>query len=261
MQGTCIEYATDDRQVSWRGISMADGDDFSGFLTTEVRSRLNDADGAADFETHLRGLTTTGFSQDSLAELLAADLPEERDWAVGEAMAEAYLSHEHQITWPWNMERDKRTPKASLPGADLIGFEVNNGSARLALGEVKSSTDTSTPPNVMSGRSGMTHQLDVLATNLSILVTILRWLLPRCKGTEHEATFSAAVTAFLASGNKEIALFGVLLRDTQADEKDLRARGQSLAATIGSPTTCQLVAVYLPCQIADLPSRVSEDES
>jgi len=261
MQGTCIEYATDERQVSWQGVSMADGDDFSTFLATDVRSRLRDAEGAADFERHLSGLTTTGFSRDSLAELLAADVPEERDWAVGEAMAEAYLSREFQIDWPWNMERDKRTPKASLPGADLVGFVVTDGSARLALGEVKSSTDQSAPPNVMSGRSGMTHQLDVLATNLSILLTLLKWLLPRCKGTAHEATFNAAVTAFLASGNKEIALFGVLLRDTQADERDLSARGQRLAGTLGSPTTCQLVAVYLPCKIADLPSRVSEGES
>ncbi len=261
MQGTCIEYATDDRQVSWHGVSMADGDDFSTFLATDVRSRLRDAEGAADFERHLSGLTTTGFSRDSLAELLAADLPEERDWAVGEAMAEAYLSREFQITWPWNMERDKRTPKASLPGADLIGFAFDDGSVRLALGEVKSSTDPNAPPNVMSGRSGMTHQLDVLATNLPILLTILKWLLPRCKGTEHEAAFNAAATAFLASGNKDIALFGVLLRDTKADEKDLKARGQRLAGTLGSPTTCQLVAVYLPCKVADLPGRVSEGES
>jgi hypothetical protein len=261
MQGTSIEYATDDRQVSWWGVRMSDENAFSAFLTTDVRSRLRDEEGSADFETHLRGLATTGFSRDSLATLLEADVPEERDWAIGEAMAEAYLSHEHKITWPWNMERDKRTPKASLPGADLIGFKVGNGSARLALGEVKTSTDSSAPPNVMSGRSGMTHQLDELAKNLSILVTILKWLLPRCKGTEHEATFNVAVTAFLESGNKEIALFGVLLRDTQADERDLRARGQSLAGTIVSPTTCQLIAVYLPCKIADLPSRISEDES
>ena len=261
MQGTCIEYSTGDRQVSWRGISMSDGDDFSTFLAMDVRSRLCDAEGTADFERHLRGLTTTGFSRDSLAELLAADVPEERDWAVGEAMAEAYLSREFGIVWPWNMERDKRTPNASLPGADLIGFEVIDGSVRLVLGEVKSSTDRSTPPNVMSGRSGMTHQLDMLATNLSILVTLLKWLLPRCKGTEHETTFNTAVMAFLASGNKDIALFGVLLRDTQANEKDLKSRGQRLAGKLESPTTCQLIAAYLPCKIADLPTRVSEGKS
>jgi len=261
MQGACIEYTDHDRQVSWHGVSTADSDEFSTFMATDVRSRLRDTEGASNFEAHLRGLTTTGFSRDSLEALLDADTPEERDWAVGEAMAEAYLSREFQIAWPWNMERDKRTPKASLPGADLIGFEVNGTSARLALGEVKTSTDPTAPPNVMNGRSGMTHQLDVLAADLSILVTLLKWLLPRCKGTAHENIFNTAVSSFLVSGNKSIALFGVLLRDTPADEKDLKARGLRLADRLDTPTTCQLIAVYLPCKIADLPNRVSEGES
>lgn len=261
MRGTYVHYTDHDRQVSWRGVGVTDGDDFSTFMATDVRSRLRDSEGATVFEAHLRGLTTTGFSRDSLDALLAADTPEERDWAVGEAMAEAYLSREFQIVWPWNMERDKRTPKASLPGADLVGFEVNGTSARLALGEVKSSTDSAVPPNVMSGRSGMAHQLDVLATDLSIVVTLLKWLLPRCKGTTHQSTFNTAVTAFLASGNKSVALFGVLLRDTPANEFDLKARGQRLAATLDSPATCQLIALYLPCKIADLPDRVSEGET
>lgn len=255
-----INYEAQDRQVSWRGVCMTDGNSFNTFMTNDVASRLHDEEGTTEFEAHLRGLANTGFSRDSLNALLAAEVPEERDWAIGEALAEAYLAREHGITWPWNMERDKRTPKASLPGADLIGFEVNGTSARLALGEVKTSTDPDTPPNVMSGRSGMTHQIDTLATNLSILVTLLKWLLPRCKGTAHENTFNVAVSSFLASGSKSVALFGVLLRDTQADEKDLKARGQHLAGRLGTPTTCQLVAVYLPCRITDLTDRVSEGE-
>ena len=109
----------------------------------------------------------------------------------------------------------------------------------------------------MSGRSGMTHQIDNLANNLSLICQLLKWLLPRCKGTEHEASFNTAISMFLASGNKAIALFGVLIRDTQANELDLKARGQTLAGTLQNPTTCQLIAIYLPCAIADLPARVS----
>ena len=107
-----ISYEDQDRQVSWRGVSMDDGDGFNTFMTSDVASRLHDEEGTTEFEEHLRSLANTGFARDSLNNILAAEIPEERDWAVGEAMAEAYLGREHEITWPWNMERDKRNPKA-----------------------------------------------------------------------------------------------------------------------------------------------------
>ena len=103
----------------------------------------------------------------------------------------------------------------------------------------------------------MTHQIDVLANELSRIRQILKWLLPRCKNTQYEESFNAAIGLFFDSGNRAIALFGVLIRDTQPNERDLRARGQTLARTLKTPTTCRLIAIYLPCTIADLPSRVS----
>lgn len=251
-----MNYEAQDGQVSWRGISMADGNEFDTFMVNEVASRLNDEEGRSEFEAHLRGLANTGFARESLNEILEADVPEVRDWAVGEALAEAYLGREHQITWPWNMERDKRTPKASLPGADLVGFETVGDQTRLALGEVKTSTDANVPPNVMNGRSGMTHQIDNLATNLSLINQLLKWLLPRCKGNRYEDSFNAAIALFLDSGNRALALFGVLVRDTQPNELDLRPRGVTLAGTLHNPTTCHLVAIYLPCAISELPARV-----
>jgi hypothetical protein len=252
-----VSYETKDRQVSWRGVSIADGVDFTNFMTQDVASRLNDKEGANEFEDHLRGLANTDFARESLDDILAAEILEERDWAVGEAMAEAYLGREHQIISPWNMGRDKRTPKASLPGADLVGFEIAGNDVRLALGEVKTSSDADTPPNVMYGRSGMTHQIDKLANELSLIAQLLKWLLFRCTSTPHKASFDAAVSLFLDSGNKAVALFGVLVRDTQPAQMDLQARGQALAGRLQDPTSCQLIAVYLPCAIADLPARVS----
>ncbi|MDH5542043.1 MAG: hypothetical protein OEY64_03665 [Nitrospinota bacterium] len=256
-----VSYESQNGQVSWRGVSMVDGNGFNTFMTNDVASRLHDTEGHAEFEAHLRGLANTGFARDSLNAILAAEVPEERDWAVGEAMAEAYLSHEHEITWPWNMERDKRNPKASLQGADLVGFEIDGDNARLALGEVKTSTDANTPPGVMNGRSGMTHQIDNLANNLSLICQLLKWLLPRCKGTTHETSFNTAVGLFLNSGNKAISLFGVLIRDTQPNDLDLKARGETLTSVLQAPTTCRLIAIYLPCPISDLPSRVAGGES
>lgn len=252
-----INYQTDDKQASWCGVSLVEGDQFKSFLTSDVPARLNDEQGSKEFEAHLRGLANTGFANDSLNEILSAEIPEERDWAIGEAMAEAYLARSHNIIWPWNMERDKRTPMASLPGADLVGFETNGHDVRLALGEVKTSADQNAPPGVVYGRSGMTHQIEKLACELGLLNQLLKWLLPRCKHTEHEENFNSAVILLLTSGNKDVALFGVLIRDTEPNELDLKSRGEHLAKKLQDPTTCNLLAIYLPCSIADLPMRVS----
>jgi hypothetical protein len=256
-----VAYEDSDQQVSWQGISVADGDRFNSFMSNDVSSRLQDEEGASEFTSYLRSLATTGFAIDSLNEILAAEIPEEREWAVGEAMAEAYLTRKHNITWPWNMERDKRTPKASLPGADLVGFEICGQDVRLVLGEVKTSSDANTPPNVMNGRSGMAHQIDKLASDLGLICQLLKWLWPRCKGSQYQSLFDAAVAVFLESGNKDVALFGVLIRDTAPNELDLKARGQSLAETLSAPSTCQLIALYLPCAIVDLPARVLGGQS
>ncbi len=251
-----VNYEGQDRQVSWQGVGMKDGDAFSSFMSNEVSARLYDEDGEAEFEMYLQDLADTGFARDSLEEILAAEISEEPSWAVGEAVAEAHLSREYRIIWPWNTKRDKRHPNASLQGADLVGFIVEDGATRLLLGEVKSSTDIRTPPSVMSGRSGLIPQLDNLANNLSLVRQLLRWLLPRCKGTVYETSFKAAVRLFLGSENKALALFGVLIRDTQPNELDLRTRGRTMAEKLQYPTTCRLIAIYLPCAISALPARI-----
>ena len=256
-----ICYQGLDRQVSWQGIKVAEGEAFESFLINQVVSRLHDEEGAAEFETTLRSLANTGFANENIDKILAAEVPEQRDWAIGEAIAEAYLSLCHNVIWPWNMERDKRTPKASLPGADLIGFEVLNGVVSLVLGEVKTSSDPNAPPNVMIGRSGMQHQLSRLASDLGLISHLLKWLLSRCKGTQHEAHFKEAITRFVDSGNRAIALFGVLIRDTTSNELDLQGRANSLASTLKEPSTCRLIALYIPCSITDLPKRVTEGGS
>lgn len=249
-------YTATQDATRWDGICLASGDEFNEFMTRDVASRLYDEEGKTELKAHLNSLASTGFAQDCLQAILEAELPEERDWAVGEALAEAWLSREHGVVWPWNMERDKRTPLASLPGADLIGFLTNGSETRLALGEVKCSSDSNTPPNVMTGRHGMTRQLECLATDIELLFTLIRWLHPRCRGNDTELHFDASVRLLLQSGNKALTLFGVLVRDTPPDERDLRSRGRQLGGVVKAPAGCHLLALYLPCPIASLPDRV-----
>lgn len=254
-----LAYQSGQDCVSWQGHCAQQGDAFDAFLQGAVAARLNDAEGHAEFTEHLRGLSLTGMGQEALAEVLAAEVPEARDWAVGEALAEAVLEAQHDVVLPWNTERDKRNPFASLPGADIVGFQRDGDSHRLALGEVKCSSEAQSPPQVMSGRSGMTHQLDTLASNLATLCQLLKWLLPRVKGTEHETAFNNACTRYFNSANRDLVLFGVLIRDQAVRETDLQARGRTLAGRLQAPSCCRLLALYLPWPIAQLPARVGQE--
>lgn len=169
-----LVYQGEKSQVSWQGHALSNGSAFDSFMQNDVAARLNDEEGTTEFESHLRSLSLTEFGSESLKTVLSANSPEERDWAVGEAMAEAWLKTEYQVIWPWNMERDKRNANASLPGADLVGFVRNGSETRLVIGEVKASKQEQFPPNVLYGRSGMIHQIDKLAADLKVINTLLK---------------------------------------------------------------------------------------
>lgn len=242
--------------VSWNGISFLLGKDFTSFLHNQVRSRLDDEEGVESFQNHLRGLELTGMGKESLETLLAAGADENRDWVAGEALAEAYLMENEGIIFPWNMERDKRNPFGSLPGADLIGFVKDDHGYRLVLGEVKTSSEGKYPPRVMFGRSGMYHQIDSLACNMTTIYQLLRWLHHRTKGGMHELEFNQSCTRYFDSGNKSVVLFGVLVRDTVPNVIDLSVRGNALRNKLTQPTQCNLIALYLPWEADRLVSEI-----
>lgn len=245
--------------VVWQGECANDGAELTAFMQGPVAARLHDSEGGEALHEQLQGLSLAGMGQETLEAVLAAEVPETRDWAAGEALAEAVLEAHHDVELPWNNERDKRNPFASLPGADIVGFQRDGDSHRLALGEVKCSSEAQWPPQVMSGRSGgLGHQIDNLATNLGTIYQLLSWLLPRVKGTEYEAVFNAACTRYLNSGRRDLALFGILIRDQEPREADLKVRGGKLASSLTAPTHCCLIALYLPWPIAQLPQAIGQ---
>ena len=248
--------------VVWQGECANDGAELTAFMQGPVAARLHDTEGGDALYEQLRGLSLTGMGQETLEAVLAAEVPETRDWAAGEALAEAVLEAHHEVELPWNNERDKRNPFASLPGADIVGFQRDGDSHRLALGEVKCSSEAQWPPQVMSGRSGgLGHQIDNLATNLGTIHQLLCWLLPRVKGTEYEAASNAACTRYLNSGRRDLALFGILVRDQEPREADLKVRGGKLASSLTAPTRCCLIALYLPWPITQLPETIGQGGS
>ena len=247
---SAVAYSGMDRCVTWEGHEVTDESAFREFLRGPVAARLRDS--AAGFEDEMRSLAQTQMATEFLTDFLAASPPPE-GWEIGEALAEAVLlaDQDRNVVLPWNMRRDKRAPRASLPGADIVGFVSINGEFVLLLGEVKSSSEARVPPSVMTGRGGMAWQLETNATNLEVQRTLLEWLMIRCRTSETREPFRTAVKRLLDSNGTDLLLVGALLRDTQADEGDVVGRATHLASRLASPTRVELLALYLPLAIAD----------
>lgn len=243
----------------WEGRQVVDASTFKDFLKNVVQPRIADADTDSTFESDIQGLATTGMATKFIEKLLEA-VPEPEGWEVGEALAECALRSDsgREVHWPWNTVRDRRTPRASLPGTDLVGFFCEDDNVFLLFGEVKTSTDKSTPPNVMYGGSGMTWQLEESAKRLDIQRSLLQWLHARCKTELHKGLFEKAVQRYLSSEGVEIVLFGVLIRDTVPNELDLKARITALAGKLDAKTRIDAIAWYLPIPIAEWPGLLKD---
>jgi hypothetical protein len=124
----------------------------------------------------------------------------------------------------------------------------------LLFGEVKTSSDTGTPPNVMYGGSGMAWQLEESAKRLDVQRSLLQWLHVRCNEEPYHDLYEKAVSRYLASEGKDLLIVGVLIRDTPPNQADLQSRAKALAKTLASPTRVDLIAWYLPVPIADWPA-------
>ncbi len=242
--------------MRWLGRVVTDEQAFCGYICGPVRARIRDDDSnGVPFASELRALATTGMATQFLEKLLNS-APSPQGWEIGEALAECVVAQDdaREVVWPWNTVRDRRTPRASLPGADLVGFCRQDSTVLLVFGEVKTSSDTGVPPGVMNGGSGMTWQLQEDATRLDIQHSLLRWLRSRCTSPEHVGLYRSAVQRYLKSRGKEILLVGVLLRDTPPHEDDVRCRALALAARLASETSIEVVAWYLPLPIDQWPA-------
>lgn len=240
--------------AQWCGHVVADEGRFRAYVAGRVKPRVEDDEGHEPFAAELRAMATTGMATEFVEMLLRA-VPVEKSWAIGEALAECVLADDEnrQICWPWNLVRDRRTPRASLPGADLVGFCKEGEAVLLLFGEVKTSSDAHAPPKVMHGSAGMVWQLRDEATRLDVQHALLKWLRARCECPEHRQLYCAAVQRYVRSGGREILLVGILLRDTEPNELDVAVRAEALAASLASPTRIELAAWYLPVPIKDWP--------
>ncbi|MBD3620374.1 MAG: hypothetical protein HUJ28_12960 [Chromatiales bacterium] len=250
-------YSGSEQQVRWAGNAVEDKDEFADYLRKVVAPRVTDS--ASGFAADLRALATTGMATEFVEHALKA-VPKPKGWEVGEALAECVLETNggREVRWPWNTARDRRTPRASLPGADLVGFCLEGDEVLLLFGEVKTSSDANTPPGVMSGGSGMIWQLEESASRLDIQLSLLQWLQARCKEQPYRDYYERAVSRYLASRGRELLLVGILVRDTSPSEQDLKARAKTLAKNLDAPMRGELIAWYLPIPIKEWADLLEE---
>ena len=101
----------------------------------------------------------------------------------------------------------------------------------------------------MYGRSGMTWQLETNAQNLGVQHALIKWLHHRCTAATLRALYRSAVTRYLESAGNDLLIVGVLLRDSECDERDIASRARHLARRLAAPTQAELMAWYLPLPI------------
>ena len=167
------------------------------------------------------------------------------NWRVGEAIAEAYLTHRRGCFFPWPMSRDARRPGSSLPGADLVGFVRVADGDRLAFGEVKTSAQERYPPDVMGGRSGLRRQLEDLRDEVALSDQLVRYLTMRSRDAGWRGRFREAAMHYLCD-SCDVRLYGVLVRDVPPAERDLEGAVAELATGCPDAMRIALIGLYLP---------------
>lgn len=213
-------------------------------LNDRVAAVLFDDEGRANIEVILAGLAETDFAQDGLRRVLE-DPGQIEDWRVGEAIAETYLTDHRSCSFPWPDGRDERKHGSSLPGADLVGFGIDDSGDCFAFGEVKTSSEHSYPPGAMYGRTGLRRQLEDLRDDEGIRDDLVKYLGHRASSALWQARFQRAARRYLRN-TSDVQLYGYLVRDVGPHPNDLQARVSNLGAACPEGTRIELLALYLP---------------
>ena len=107
-----IEYEMGVPPVTGSGLSYSE-EELDAALTGPVAAVVFDNEGTADIAALLESLSETDFESRELSKILHVDEPP-KDWEVGEALAESYLTQHRDTFFPWPDGRDIRKPKSSL---------------------------------------------------------------------------------------------------------------------------------------------------
>ncbi|MEM1337087.1 MAG: hypothetical protein AAGF96_05025 [Bacteroidota bacterium] len=248
---------TDTEYRSYKGFDYS-GEECEQLMCSEVRSNLLDQEEKDAFTqdlSDLAGLPATGFESERLLADIQAIEEENpidlRTWRIGEAFAEVVLELELKVRFHWNELRDARNPRGNKTGADLVGFVEIDGDVLFLFGEAKTSSEIANrPPQVMTGGGQMEDQLKDLYFNKEKRNILIRYLASKTRNLNSQHPFKEdykkALKNYYLSYNPNYQLIGVLVRDVDADEKDVKESYDRLKTSIEVPKGLKLIACYIP---------------
>ena len=229
----------------------------------EVRKILIDAEGTNDLVEEFGTLNSTGFDETALVKIFKLSFTSIEPWRIGEAFGEFFLTEEFKVRFWYNHLRDLKNPKASDTGTDLVGFIDVDQETLFVFGEVKTSDDKNSPPNVVYGRTGLKKQIAALCSNREVVSNLVRYLAFKVyslsESDPFRVDFEKALTAYLKS-HKRIQLMGILVRDTPVNENDLKSRYDEYKHKIDKDMIIEFLCLYVPVPIKNFSSTVNIEE-
>lgn len=233
-----------DETVSFQGILFLENK-FVEYLGDRVKNRFLDTKWTNELvERAKEALQDTGFDMSNLEEVLS-NSEEEDNWRIGECLAECILEDHFSAQFDYNNSRDAKNPNGNDTGADLVGLYTDDQEVIFLFGEVKTSKDQDTPPNVLYGKTGMIKQLEALRDEEVKRNSLVRWIWSKAvaeNGTEFYSNSAKALKNFLV--DKKLKLVGVLVRDTEVNKRDLYSRAKSLNENIPDGLQIELISIY-----------------
>jgi len=257
-----IVYGNTNRKTAYEGIVLQHG--FNEYLSKRVKKRFYDIDGTMLLIKEFENIASTGFEKSLLVNIFSISPPAE-DWRIGEALAECYLEDFEGARFYYPPFRDARNPKANLQGADLVGFvDIDEENTIFLFGEVKTSEDKNSPPQVMYGRSGLIDQLRSIQGDPNLQKSLISWLGFKVQPLSEEDPFKKDYFKALKTYLKEEAeykyfLFGVLIRDTEPKSTDLKSRYESLKNNLSKGARLKLIALYIPISIKNMKNYIVDE--
>ena len=212
------------------------------YLTDRVRKRHYGSDLINKVVEEFPDIRTTGFGTDGLAKIRSDPKP----WEVGESFSECLLEDHMGARLPYPSWQDLKNQNTSSTGADLVGYDYQNGSTVFLFGEVKTSAQTQSPPSVVNDLKRQLRDLGSSKTSHELIL----WLGLKAKTQEDRQDYGQALKSYIKDMFK---IVGVLIRDTVPDKRDLEEAFTYLAGVLRPTINLEMLAVYLPVAINMIP--------